>query len=199
MRYLLILIISLTVFFISGCSYTGVYNPAYIKGNINNSLIKEKQIDVAIKESNVKISKHPISRKGRKTTLFLNIGNINTQVTKEFFAQYFKDVKISKEKTSKGLFIDSSITDFKYAYGEGFSDDCKIWFTLNLKVYFNDKKILDKSYNEFYNNNVLLTEHSLTLFYEPVEAFHKGLIEVYSKQVVPDLVEALKKALNNNK
>lgn len=189
MKYISILL-GVTVVFFSGCSTKGHYEYSNIGKNLKPFYNKVENQNINIVSHNEILKKSPTSTRGQASSIIMETGKINTQVTKEFLSQYFKNINISEVIVPNVYTIETKVIDYNYAYG--FLDSTEMEIFLNVKLYKNDKTILDKSYKSKADNNVLLVFDSLVISGKAIELFHKQLLDIYENQVKQDLLKAMR-------
>ena len=185
------------LFFFSGCAVSngesvtfGKFEKEYIGNEINPFLYKVEKQDVCIENFSKRLERRP----GDRTFGFyldIDVGDISSNVTKEFFSQYFKNVYFAKDCSNTNAFMKTKvyINDFRYRStnylgGAVFVSD--ITYTISL----NNSKPIEKTilFNE--NNEIVIrfvTGTNQTM----VEHYHKALIGALEEQIKPVLVNAL--------
>lgn len=185
-----ILIIGL-VFLFSGCS-TLTFNNEYVQGNIENNLTKvsaNTQIIIDKKEPFI-LEKRPNSIRGALSKLSIDLNSVNEGVLSKFFSQYFSNIIVSNEN-EKGIFIDSSVTNYEYEYGLIKTVEMEVF--VDIKVYLNGTIILNKSYKSDKDKvNALISLTRISGGSYADELFHKSLLNIYENKFKPDLLKALK-------
>jgi len=191
MKTKIVVLSSAALLLFTGCTNHIIYNKQYIEPELKTGLNKVKNTDVYIqKHKPLIIKKHPNSFRGMATTVNVDLESINSNVLKEFLQQYFKNVKFTDTFKKDGLYIDSKLYDYNYAYG--FSDGNEVEEFVKVKVFYNGKKILDKTYKIKHDITALSLHINLNSLLE--ENFHKTLLRLYETQFKPDLIKALEKA-----
>ena len=178
-----VIIFVATVF--SGCSYKMDYDKYSIERNLNNNISK---IDGNIKI--VDLSEQTLTRKLKSYSVdkfVLEASNVNTEISKEFFNQYF-----SLNKNSADLFIvETKLEDYTISSIIGNPNNLNVEVKLNIKVIKNGKVILDKKYVKM-APGVTYWEWRLTLVETTITKCMKGVLSVYENEFKADLLKALK-------
>ena len=186
---LLYLTLISVVLFFSGCSLKGTYQPDYITKQINPHLLKVQDTEVNIMVQKKSLSKHPTSMRAKMSSIDMDLGDINRNVSYQFFKQYFN--KVNFKKSNKGIYIESNVLDYNYAYN-AFTDGANLNFTLKVTVYIDGIKRFTKIYKSENSNQILF---KLAIFSginnEVVELFHKQLLHVYETQVKKDIIAVI--------
>lgn len=182
----------LIAYFFIGCSQKIEFNKEYVERDLKVNLkkVKSEEVDI-LKKQNLYLKKHPNSFRAKATTLDINLTSVNENVLKEFFSQYFDNVSLSNEHTSN-LYVDSQFYDYEYEYG--FSDGNEVEVFVDVKVFYKNKKILDKKYS--IKNEITALTLNLTIFPLVEENFHKTLLKLYETKLKPDLIKALNENIN---
>lgn len=186
-----ILLVLIGLFF-TGCSVAGNFNKDYVVNEVNPYYSKVSSIPVTIVPSYGIITKSSETFKGGGLGINMNIGEINNNVSRIYFEQYFSNVRTENTTTpAKGLVIKSRIIDYKYyLYTLGNSElDLSVEFVAE----FNGKTILSKTYKEKFDNGVLIELFTLRVNGNEnvVDFFHKALLSLYENNVKKDLLQAL--------
>lgn len=188
-KYFLISLLIFSAISFTGC---GTKNIAYDKYNIerdlnsNISKIDNKSIKI------VDLSQQKIVRKlGNKSYSFvtyeLEASKMNTEISKEFFKQYFNLVESGEELFT----VESKITDYSITGGTGNPNNLNVDLTLDIKVIKNGKTILNKTYSKR-ASGVTVWEWRLTLDETTFRKLQKGVLSIYENEFKADLLKALK-------
>ncbi|MDK2065445.1 hypothetical protein PT447_10955 [Aliarcobacter butzleri] len=195
-KILLTSILSLyTMFLFTGCTlkYDINFEEKYVENEsvkyISNK-IENKEINIIRDESNIKISKRPTSIIMGKG-IELKVENKFIEDTlEESLKQYFKTVNIITEenKENKEIVIKPRLIDFDWEPIWGGQSSI---FKIEIKVYKENKEILNKIYTEYYAQTKLLGSFlSNTELGNYLKS--KDLFEIYKRKIIPDLAKALK-------
>lgn len=131
------------------------------------------------------------------SSLELDTGNITAEVTKEFFGQYFENVRIISQvdenaKSSDTIIvIEPVLSNFSYALpltNLGFTMTPNIEFNLNVKIYKKSALIFDKTY--FSGRIYAESSMGSTLYDDTSKTLHLGLFNLY-KLIVKDIAFAI--------
>lgn len=194
-KIILITILSLmSIFFFTGClSYNVNFEPKYVEHeSVKYISNKEKNLEVKIikDKTNIKIAKRPTSiLVGKGLTLEIE-NNFVEETLEESLKQYFNNVKIitEEDEVKKDLLIKAKLIDFDWEPIWGGQSST---FKIEIKVYKENKEILNKIYSEYYGKSNLLGS-----FLSTDELINyiksKDLFEMYNTKFIPDLAKALK-------
>lgn len=197
MKNLFIILFALMPMLFSGCAVSdgsvtiGKYEKEYIGNEINPFLYKVEKESVCIEN----YSKHFEKRPGTRTwgyTLDIDTGEIASNITKDFFAQYFKNVYFAQNCTNTNAFlkVKFEINDFKYAQtnfngGGEFDSDIKYIIFIG-----KEGKVFEKQLYLHKNNEIVIRFYH-TAKQSIVELYHKTLLQELEEQVKPDLINQL--------
>uniref|UniRef100_UPI0040471E5A hypothetical protein n=1 Tax=Aliarcobacter sp. TaxID=2321116 RepID=UPI0040471E5A len=180
------------VFLFTGCiKHTVIFNEKYVESeSIKYISNKNKKTEVNIVKESIKISKKPTSiLMGRAVVLSLD-NKLIEGVLEETLKQYFEKVVLieKNEKKEKEIRIEPKLIDFDWEPTWGGQSSV---FKIEIKLYKDNKEILNKVYKESYDKvkiiGTFLSDKELTNYLKS-----KDLFELYNKKVIPDLVKALK-------
>lgn len=189
--FLKTIILTSSLFLLTGCSQKVEFSQNYIEANVKKDLKKVNIEKVDIKKNeNLYLKKHPNGFKGSATTLDINLSSLNENVLREFSAQYFNEVSVVPGLTDN-LYIESKFYNYEYVYG--FSDGNEVEVFVEMKVFYKNKLILEKKYN--IKNDITALTLNFTIAPLVEENFHKTLLKLYETKFKPDLL----RALENNK
>ena len=185
-------VMAFTMLLFSGCSVTANFNKDYIVTEVNPYYSKVTSVPVTIVPSYEVIGKKSETVMGGILVMNFETGSINSNVSRMYFEQYFSNVRTEQVSAStKGLVIKSKITDYKYyLYASG---NKEIEISLDVVAELNGKQILNKKYQEKFDNQVLLQVFTLKLDERELvyDLFHKALFSLYENSVKKDLLEVL--------
>lgn len=189
-RIILAVLASMVLMLFTGCSVAGNFNRDYVVNEVNPYYSKVSSIPVTIIPSYGVISKASETIVGKVVAIDMNTGETNNNVSRIFFEQYFSNVKTENASNKNGLIVKSRILDYKYyVYNSG---GIEIDISLEVVAELNGKAILNKVYNERFDNEVLIRIFTLRAGKENVvDFFHKALLSLYENNVKKDLLQAL--------
>ncbi|AHJ11319.1 LptM family lipoprotein [Sulfurospirillum multivorans] len=182
----LCIILSLT--FLTGCGTKGLYHEDYVSKEIKPNLNKVSNTKVCLKDYANVIAVRSNSRPNVPATeIALNAGEINTNILNLFTKQYF--TKVEKNCGNESIYIDSYIQSFKFdlhTFGGG-----EIFVLNNIKVFKDNKIILEKTYDIQADNKIVLGIFAIkdTAFDSVIELYHRALFEFYETEFKKDLIE----------
>ena len=196
MKFIMYIFFLSVMFLFNGCAVSngesvtyGKFKKDYIGNEINPFLYKVDTQSVCIENFSKKLERRP----GDRTFGFyleIDVGEISSNVTKEFFEQYFNNVYFAHDCSNTNAFIKTKINvnDFRYRStnylgGAVFVSDITYTFFVSGKKV--DKTILFNENNEIVIRFVTGTNETM------VEHYHKALINELENQVKPILVNAL--------
>lgn len=176
----------------SGCSFKANYDNAYISRNINHNYAKVETQEMNIIKTNNILKRSPSSFNGGGSSLEVPVGDISSNILKEFYSQYFSKVETTNSLNTNAKYNTKiEFIDFQYAYGE-FNDSSKILIKMRIIFYENGIEKLNKIYEKEENNKVFLV---MTGFTRPIdktyELFHKIILSVYEEDFKKDLLAVL--------
>lgn len=186
------LLVVLYLMFLSGCATKGVYKEGYISKEVKTNLNKVNNTDVCLVEHYNEIisykRSHPVKTTG--VEIDLKAGEINNNILRENLKQYFTNV--SNKCNDSSIKIESYIKDFQFDWN-GFTIQGNVYVKNQIKVYRNNKEILNKDYFIEGDNKVILAFESFTQTptENMVELYHRSLLEFYETEFKKDLIEAL--------
>jgi len=195
-KIVFILLFCSIAFLFTGCAVSngesvtvGKFKKEYIGNEVNPFLYHVEKQSVCIENFSKKLERRP----GDRTFGFyleIDVGEISSNVTKEFFGQYFNNVYFANDCSNTNAFIKTKINvnDFRYRStnylgGAVFVSDITYTFFLEGKKV--EKTILFNENNEIVIRFVTGTNETM------VEHYHKSLINELENQVKPILVNAL--------
>lgn len=192
-KVVLAVLASMVLMLFTGCSVTGNFNRDYVVNEVNPYYSKVSNVPVTIIPSYGVISKASESAKNRAVVinLELNVGEINNNVSRIYFEQYFSNVRTENTSNKNGLIIKSTIKDFTYY--RHFSGALDITILLEVVAEYNGKEILRKNYFEKFEDGILWQVLTVRINEKEnvVDFFHKALLSLYENNVKKDLLQAL--------
>lgn len=193
MKFLFPLSSLFIIIIFSGCGGKFMYEPEYISKEVNPYYSKVNTYNIDILEKKTSLNRNPEGAQFKTVNIEINVGEVNTNVSKEFFQQYFNKVDIVpniKSQSAHKLSIDSTINDFSYKFNK-FSDGSEVSVSLTINVYKDGQTILSKIYNIRKSNEIIWSPFRLTKTDALIELFHKTVLSIYENEFKKDLVDAL--------
>ena len=197
MKFIMYLLFLSVVILFSGCAVSegsvtiGKYEKEYIGNEINPFLYKVEKESVCIEN----YSKHFERMPGERTwgyTLDIDAGEIASNITKDFFSQYFKDVYFSNNcmNTNAFLKVKFDINDFRYVQ-TNFNGGGEVTSDIKYSIAIGrEGKLFEKQLYLHQNNEIVFRIYH-TAKRGIVELYHKTLLDELERQLKPDLIKFL--------
>jgi hypothetical protein len=188
-RFFKITLLVFGTFLLSGCGIKGLYHEEYISKEIKPNLNKVSNTDICIVSYNNEFVTRRMSHPLLQNEITLKAGEINSKILNEYTKQYFN--KINSSCNDKSIKIDSSVKDFKYDFN--FLGSGRVFIAMNIKVYNENKLILQKDYSIVGDNKIITNFFSLRQESTDniIELYHRSLLNFYETEFKKDLLEAL--------
>ncbi|MCD4667669.1 MAG: hypothetical protein K8R44_03625 [Sulfurimonas sp.] len=182
-------ILSAVLILLSGCSATQInYNKSSIERNLNKNINKIQKLSIVVNDKSPKnIIKKLNELSISAVTYNLHASEINSNVSREFFNQYFKN--ITTEDINALFTVNTSLSDFTI-YNSLVPGNQIVTLTLNIEVIKAGKVILKKIYKKE-ASGMTIVELNLTATETTFKKLHKGLLKVYEVDFKKDLLKAL--------
>ncbi|WP_067174754.1 hypothetical protein [Sulfurospirillum sp. UCH001] len=185
------LLLIIPLLFLTGCGVAGKYNPDYVSQSIEKNYKKVDSVSVGIIKNDEILPRESDNVALGKITLNLETGDINSNISKEFFSQYFSNVKLINPSEKADIIIKSKIDNYSYLFNKP-SDGSTITLNYSIEVYKKDKLILKKTYTIKESNDVLITLVGVSSPLNGLkELIHKSLLGILENQVKPDILNSL--------
>lgn len=174
----------------TGCGTTSiVYNKYNIDRNLNKNVSKIDTQSVTINDN----SKVEMVRKLNDLSISavsykLNGANMNTEISKEFFAQYFTVTNGSNSQFT----VNTALVNYSI-HNSLNPDNQNVNLEMKIEVLRKGKVILTKTYKKEAPGVVIYAGLRLSPTEMTIRKLQKGILAIYEQDFKPDLLAALAK------